>query len=87
MTGASGIEVFAVFMDAEHVGFLYNQNPLSFNHENAWLTNLAAQALVPVLVPNIPLQGGRIDTAFIHAFFENLLLDRANAQQDCSSNG
>jgi serine/threonine-protein kinase HipA len=59
----------SVFMDRDHIGYLYNENPLAFSYDGSWLKNPAAKPLDP----EIPLQEGKTNTPFVHAFFENLL--------------
>jgi HipA-like protein len=59
----------AVFMNEHLVGSLYNETPLAFSYEPVWLNNPAA---IP-LTAEIPFQTGKINSSYVHAFFENLL--------------
>ena len=51
------------------VGTLHNTDPLSFSYNDAWLVKPDAAPIHP----NLPLAGGRFDSAYVTAFFENLL--------------
>ncbi|EGF31864.1 putative HipA protein [Oxalobacteraceae bacterium IMCC9480] len=57
-------DTLAVFLESALVGTLYNDQPLAFEY---------AAAATRALTPEIPLQAGKINTSFVHAFFENLL--------------
>lgn len=57
-----------VFLDAEHVGTLYDTNPVTFEYAPAWLSRPNTLAIT-----TIPLQTGQISSAAVSAFFENLL--------------
>lgn len=59
----------SVFGPDGQIGTLYPTDPLSFGYCEAWLNNPHA---VP-LHPAVPLAAGRVDCAFVVAFFENLL--------------
>ena len=61
--------VLSVFLDKDYVGTLFNEMPLAFSYDGNWIANPNAKALDP----KIPLQGGKINSIYIHAFFENLL--------------
>lgn len=59
----------SAFMNSDHVGTLFNADPLEFAYEDTWLEHPAATPVHPL----IPLQPGRHSSAQLHAFFENLL--------------
>lgn len=61
--------LLSVYLDKEHVGTLHQTTPLAFEYEAAWLADANAQAIDPT----IPLQTGKINSHYVHAFFENLL--------------
>jgi len=61
--------ILSVFMDQNHVGSLYNEQPLAFSYHPSWLALPDARPIDP----QIPLVANRIATPYVHAFFENLL--------------
>lgn len=61
--------LLSVYLDDEHVGTLYPTSPLAFEYDAAWLADPHARAIDVT----IPLQTGKIDSACVYAFFENLL--------------
>lgn len=61
--------VLSVFMDEHHVGSLYNETPLAFAYDPMWLNG----ALAKPLAPEIPLRAEKVNSPYVHAFFENLL--------------
>lgn len=61
--------LLSVYLDDEHVGTLYSTSPLAFEYDAAWLASPYARAIDVT----IPLQTGKIDSACVYAFFENLL--------------
>lgn len=58
-----------VYSSDEHVGTLYQSEPLSFEYSSYWLTKDGALPLHPLL----PVKPGRLNEPYVHAFFENLL--------------
>ncbi|MDQ9172022.1 type II toxin-antitoxin system HipA family toxin [Oxalobacteraceae bacterium R-40] len=61
--------VLSVYMGTDLVGILYDTEPISFAYDASWLSHPQARPLSD----DIPLQEGRNDSAFVYAFFENLL--------------
>ncbi|MTV39023.1 HipA N-terminal domain-containing protein [Duganella radicis] len=59
----------SVFGPDGQIGTLYPSDPLGFDYCEAWLNSPNALPLHPA----IPLAAGRVDSAFVAAFFENLL--------------
>lgn len=58
-----------VYSGNDHVGTLYRTEPLSFAYSDAWIS-------VPdqrPIHPDLPIAPGRLDSEYVHAFFENLL--------------
>jgi serine/threonine-protein kinase HipA len=51
------------------VGTLHNTDPLSFSYNDTWLEKPGAAPIHP----NLPLSKGQSDSAYVTAFFENLL--------------
>lgn len=63
------VDVLSVFMEDVHVGSLYNEIPLAFTYDSAWLNSASAKPLTD----EMPLQTEKISSPYVHAFFENLL--------------
>lgn len=57
-----------VFYGMERVGTVHDASPLAFEYAPAWLERADPRPL-----SSIALQPGRIDSAYVQAFFENLL--------------
>lgn len=66
---ASITDKLSVYVGEDHVGYLYNEHPLTFSYHESWLMHQGAQPLHRT----IPLQPGKISSPYVHAFFENLL--------------
>lgn len=58
-----------VYIDDAYVGRLYNETPLAFEYDAAWLDHPEAKAIDVA----IPLQAGKLDSPYVYAYFENLL--------------
>ena len=66
MTTAGALDLY----QADHkVGRLFNERPLRFVYEDAWLRQPGAHAISP----SMPLRGGDHAGDAVHAYFENLL--------------
>ncbi|HJV50954.1 MAG TPA: type II toxin-antitoxin system HipA family toxin [Noviherbaspirillum sp.] len=61
--------MLSVYMDDVLVGSLYDEDPLAFSYDAAWLGRVPGMPLHDT----IPLTEGHIATPQVHAFFENLL--------------
>jgi serine/threonine-protein kinase HipA len=61
--------VLSVYLGEDRVGTLYDVEPIAFDYDEAWLGATDARPLAS----DIPLGGGRNDSPFVYAFFENLL--------------
>ncbi|HRK56400.1 MAG TPA: HipA domain-containing protein [Burkholderiaceae bacterium] len=61
-----------VYWGAEHVGSVYDTQPLSFAYTSPWLKHTQAHAIA-----GIALQPGLINSAAVASFFENLLPEGA----------
>lgn len=59
----------AVYIDDAYVGKLYNETPLAFEYDAAWLDSLEVRAIDVA----IPLQAGKLNSTYVYAYFENLL--------------
>lgn len=59
----------AVYIDDAYVGKLYNETPLAFEYDAAWLAHPEAKAIDAA----IPLQAEKLNSAYVYAYFENLL--------------
>lgn len=66
----------SVYMDNQLVGTQHRTDPLSFTYDPAWLASSEARTLHA----SLPLSSERIDSAQLHAFFENLLPEGGPAQ-------
>ena len=61
--------ILSVFIDRDYVGSLYNETPLAFAYDLAWLARPDARAIDVA----IPLEAGKNNSNYVYAFFENLL--------------
>lgn len=63
------VDALAVYVDEQRTGTLHRTDPLSFTYDREWLGRPGAKPLHP----SLPLSAERIDSPYVHAFFENLL--------------
>lgn len=65
----SNVDALDLYRDGQKVGRLFDEQPLRFAYDDAWIAHPDARPISP----SIPLVQGDQSTEAVHAFFENLL--------------
>ncbi|MDH0090906.1 type II toxin-antitoxin system HipA family toxin [Achromobacter mucicolens] len=65
----SNVDALDLYRDGLKVGRLFDEQPLRFGYDDAWIAHPDARPISP----SIPLAQGDQSTEAVHAFFENLL--------------